>query len=596
MFVSALIFLPLLLPGRGADLDGSEENVLRFYDVSSLVLDEDPSEDRTIAFGARYRSLENESDPQEEQDTGSRALVDVVLELLGPEFEYEGRMVSITEDGRLVVRGPAGLHDRLSSLLRFLESTVNAEVQLAVDVLGLPSGGADGIGPKLSAQQAQGLIDTARAAGRLQSFQLPVRAGRPGRIDLTNVLNTVIDFDVEIAQGCAVHDPISVALLTGTSIEVHAAGGEGGTHLAVVTRRSERLPAREVVLDLGFYGGIAEQGGISRVESVRKLPVIDSVGADVALATFLADDSVLALRTRVAAAKGALDEVVLLRRAGGRLLRRSELELAPDGGRLILADAGAVAPPRFLATGTILNSESPPEWLDAPSYWEDQSLGLHLKATSGDLLSEILGGGLERTALDVLGTWLVSRPYDGIGEGDSTDVRREQDALLAALDQSPAGTDLLDVTLSVQHGAGGGNPSILARLPVCSGSSTSLALGVAGPDVVDYDVEVAQMAGVHDPRVQVAFDGMKLWMRATPRGDGRLLLELRGGVQLELSDRIIDLSGHSESNYQEVACLRLGIDERTLLDAQNGAWSRTIGSARSGSGEGISFVVSIRRL
>jgi len=596
MFVSVLISLPLLLAARPDDGDRPEDNVLRFYDLSGLVLDEPPGEDRTVTLGPHYQSLENEFDPTGEQDSGSRALVDVVLELLSPELEFEGRMVSITEDGRLAVRGPVGLHERLDSLLRFLESTVGAEVQLAVDVLGLPAGSADGIGPKLPAQQAQGLIDTARSAGKLQSFQLPVRAGRPARIDLSSALNTVIDFDVEIAQGCAVHDPISLALVTGTSLEVRAAAGEGGTHLAILARRSERLPAREVVLDLGFYGGIAEKGGISRVESVRKIPVIDSVGADVAFATFLADDSVLALRTRVAGAKGGLDEVVLLRRAGGRLLRRSELELSPGGGRLIVADAGAVAPPRFLAIGAILNPEASPECLDAPNYWEDQTLAIHLRAPSGDLLQEVLGGGLESSGLDVLGNWLISRPYDGIGEGDKAGVRREQDLLLAALDQSPARTDLLDVSLSVQHGAGDSKPVIVARLPVCAGASSSLSLGVAGPDVVDYDVEVAQMAGVHDPRVQMGFDGMKLWLRATPREDGRLLLEMRGGVQLELSDRIVDLSGHSESNYQEVATARLGIDERTLLEAQNGAWSRTIGSPRSGSGDGITFAVSIRRL
>ena len=114
------------------------ENVLRIYDVSSL----------EIGDGMVHREWRDSllpyvqydvDDPEEyeEADGGGSAdaLVDLIIDLYGSEFEYEGRRVSVSSGQRMAVRGPEGLHQRVQNLIRFFDSAVNAQAELSVDVL-----------------------------------------------------------------------------------------------------------------------------------------------------------------------------------------------------------------------------------------------------------------------------------------------------------------------------------------------------------------------------------------------------------------------------------------------------------------------------
>lgn len=587
---SLFLIAPLLFASLPPDDGAAQENELRLYDVSTLRMHYDES--NLEEFGVRLtpyrtRDLLEYSDSYDEDARGSEVFVDLLIEVLGEEFEYEGRRVSIADDGRLAVIGPASLHERVDAILSFFEKAAFAEVRLQMDLLTMPAGTADALRAVITPAEAQALVDRARTQ---RSFQVSARGDQPATIDLAEDAPAVLDYDVEIAQGSAIYDPVSYNVTTGTRAWIQAAPAVGGTHLALLMQRGERLPMRQLDLDLEFYAGMVEKG-ISVVEGVRYLPVVDVAGSGAAITTYLPDDGVLVLRSKVDVAKGRLDEVVLLRKVGGGLPLRSEIELQPGGARLILADRGAHAPTRTSLNGAL---HAPRLNIDIFSrHWNSEPAMLaRFASDSGDFLFELLDMDREYSDIDFLGPWLVSRAYGGLRGENGAQVRAEQDAVVDALAKARVAGDLLELTFSVRQGEGS-NP-ILARVPVQAGSSTSLALGVEGPDVVGYDVEVAQMSSVADPIVHLAMDGAMLWARATPRPDGRLLLEVRGGASLELSDELVPLGSRTAPVYQSVTSNHVIVDERRLLEERNGAWSMTLGD--TGRDSELSIEVTVRRL
>lgn len=588
--IAPMLLVPVSMDPLPADDEAVQENELRLYDVSTLRMHHDES--NLEEFGIRLtpyrmRDLFDYAEGYDEESRGSEVAVDLLIEILGEEFEYEGRRVSIAEDGRLAVVGPASLHGRVDAILSFFEKAAFAEVQIQMDLLQMPAGTADALRAVITPQEAQALAERARGQ---RSFQVSARGDLPATIDLAEDAPAVLDYDVEIAQGAAIYDPITYNLTTGTRAWIQAAPALGGTHLALVMQRSERLPMRQLDLDLEFYAGMVEKG-ISIVEGVRYLPVVDVVGSGAAITTFLPDDGVLVLRSKVAVAKGGLDEVVLIRKVGGGLPLRSEIELQPAGARLILADRGANAPTRTFLSGGLhaptLNTD-----LFARHWSSEPVMVARFVKSSGDFLFELLDTEREYSDIDFLGPWLVSRPYGGLSGENSALVRAEQDVLVDALSKARVAGDLLELTIAVRQGEGK-NP-ILARVPVQAGSSASLALGVEGPDVVSYDVEVAQMASVADPIVNLVMDGALIWARATPRANGQLLLEVRGGASLELTDDLIPLGSRTAPVYQSVRSSHVIVDERRLLEQKDGVWSLVLGDR--GRDSELSLAVTVRRL
>ena len=596
MFATVLLCAPAPPPPPPQMAEAAfEENQLRIYDVSGLRLEEHDynlSEWGVRLTPMRLGDYDNDSDVYEEDAGGSEMLVDVVIDLLGPEFEYEGRRVSITTDGRLAVRGPAGLHERVVQLIAFLEEALNAQVELEIDVLSLPAGSA-AVGTVLTDQEARALVDAAKGAGRYASHRVSVRGDRPAMLDLAENLPVVLDYDVEIAQGTAIHDPTVEMVSAGTRAFLLGSPARGGTHLAIALCRGERLAGDDVQLGLRFHAGL-EKEGIQLIPSVQTLPRNQVLGSCVAFSTFLPNEGVLALRTKVALAGGQMDELVLLRRVSGGLPLRSVLELGPGGSSLVLADLGSVAPPHAAVAGTVLSPEYGPTHFSS-QLADEPPVRAMLRRGDPDFVSDLVDTGQDYATMDFLGPWMVSRPYGGFDE-NAGHVKVEQDAMLAAFEELYAPTDLIELTVAVRGGDEAGGTPLLARLPVRPGSSAGLVLGIEGSSVVDYDVEVAQMSSVPDPRVEMELDGMALWVRATPTVGGDLSFEVRGAVHLKQGEALVSTGCSTYDALQQSRFRHLFVNERRVVPEGEGGWRMLVGDvARRGRNAGLAVEVTAAR-
>ena len=206
--------LAALALASGAGETAPAENVLRVYDLSSTDVVSDQARDPFQGVLLPALPLDwPEGGPgtftEGEESGGADAMVDLLGRLFGDELAYEGRSVRLGPDGRLAIRAPEELHARVAELVAFFDATLNAQVELHVDVLGVEPGG----GPATSVvdvAEAERWIEGARSAGRHEAYRLRVRGDRPAVLDRTTSVGAVVDYDVEIAQAAGVADPITL--------------------------------------------------------------------------------------------------------------------------------------------------------------------------------------------------------------------------------------------------------------------------------------------------------------------------------------------------------------------------------------------------
>src|SRR6185295_9403715 len=216
-----LVMLALCTLFRGGD-PAREAGELRTYDLQPLL----------VPYRAEFefqvlpcRGSPGGMEERERFDAG--LVIELVRSLCAPEFEYEGRQLQ-EQGGVLCVSAPAAVQERVAKVLAFLGTALGARTELAVDELILPEPLAKDPAPILTPEEAQKLLG---GSGVHRSWKIALRPGWAGSALSQRAISFVADWNVEIAQGSAIHDPIVDVVPAGDAIVCSGAPAPGGLWL-----------------------------------------------------------------------------------------------------------------------------------------------------------------------------------------------------------------------------------------------------------------------------------------------------------------------------------------------------------------------------
>lgn len=572
-FVLALPALLLALPLSTASdppraAADAAESELRAYDLAAFEVRVDRAESRPFVPYTRLWWADEYK--EEDECLGADRLTELVGELFGDEFEYEERGLWIDERGRLVVRGPAALQAEVQRTLAFLESVLAVQLELRVDRIVLDSARAALVKQHgvVTAQVASELRALSGPGVQHESHVLRVHPGQTARAQRFREHAVILDYDVEIAQGACISDPIATSVPVGVDLALHAAPANGGIALALlaqVAEADERPRARKH----GSQGYAAGESFAERVEAPEMAQSVDLRAYSLACNSFLPDGAALVFRADARlganAASEAITELIVVERVSGDLPRLARFE---TGGtpvrRLELLNAELFAPPRCEAIGHFFNesrsSYGQYMFVQDGGGW----FGGLLRAGDHDEVAEMLSE-VGSSALELWsdGPWILGL--------DDPDLAEEMRA--AGVEPVPLEADIamlseasvpLRLDLALRRG-GVAEPVVRFVLPVRAGEDCAVSMGREWVETYDFDVEVAQRAATPDPMALIAFDGLFLRVRTSVGVAGGLVIELTGEARLLSRSERFELGGGLIESVDESDYDVLVVSERVLL-------------------------------
>ncbi len=550
-------------------------SVLRLYDLSTVRLssseefEEDPFHANLLPYidpvFRRGEDLFGEWD--ESSDDGT--VVNLITSVFGAEFEYEGREVWMTDDQRVAVLGPAGLHERVRALVDFLEAQANAQADITVDVLRLPRGTSAAVpsGAVVPAQDVDAWLARAAQEGSHASYAMGVRSDRSSVLKLTRDVEFVADYDVEIAQAAAIADPITVSVPVGLRLGLRGSAAEGGLWLALSMKdgREYGEPERRN-LELAFVS-TAEGSKTQHVRDAGLFRNMHVISRGAGFSTFLPDGQALVLRTGIDLARHGDEHVLVLRRSGGTLAPSARLRVDADGSELFIANLSSILPPRVVSSGTLMWPGAVTEALHGN--FGDVLLQVGLRWDSTEVFLESMSGRTAAMEFELVDRWMLAFPYDDEGRREQERVRESFAALLAQ-------PTLMQLSMTLERN---GQEALRSSLPVRMGQSCSMVLGLESLGVPDYDVEVAQFSSVADPKVVILFDGVALWVQPKRTADGGVLFDVRGSAHLLDKGERVSLGGQVLGELDMSTYSHLAVNERRQVPERDGAWTAVFGEA-----------------
>jgi hypothetical protein len=488
------------------------ETVMRVVDMGSLTLrtsDADLSD--TVWPALSYDEGETGWDYALDVDEDAparllRLLFQRDFELVGNSIEYQGQ-------GRFAIQAPSALHERIAKILPAAAAALGSELELELAFVKLdePLQGA----ALVPDAQASALVEAAAKEGRAARRRFSLSSARPETFSQGKWVEVVTDYDVEVAQGTFVFDPITWRVQLGTRIALRAAPGKGGTHLALNLRRARATSeVSERFLTRSSRVGNEQQSLTETPDLLhQRLPILDE---GLGLSTFLPEGQALAIASSQGSAN--LGEVLIVRRVSGNLARTARLGSGAES--LLLVDLTAWAPPyvtsRWDEQGAMQRPTDP--YSEGPS----MTIGLSASRERGVDIASLIYNRVDQDESPIgnyeeFGPWLALAPK---GDAALPDIEAEYADL--APDQR-----VVQVALTLKA-PGGKAPIASLSLPLRAGATSSALLGVEDTYVGNVDVEVAQYASVEDPGMRALFDGVMLELEPRFALDGSLSLRLRG--------------------------------------------------------------------
>ena len=607
MSLSLSVWMPLFLCSANTASQGpsgveleppapAEENVTRFYDVASLWSERQQTMDRYFKLAAHHSGSNYNEGTQGSLDSqrGADEIVSILVDLLGSEFEYEGRLIQAVEYGRILLRGPEGLHKRVSEVLVFLDELVNAQMELTVSVIELEPAGefpfsGRAVVPRVEVERWLGSVSPASSQ---QEFRLNLRADRAAELDLTRSTPVLLDYDVEIAQAAIIGDPIVQQMAVGTQAYVYATPAPEGVALSVILKRSDLIgEIRERSLRMG--GQVRTDAGMIETSPSTVFQTYDLIGSGFAFDALLRKDQALVLHDRIDLSRERRDEVIVLRWTGGELPFTKTLHHGPAGEELVAIDLDFAAPFGLRAGGSLVDPAGLPfklfEWISGGT--EEGILGVRLEEYSSSYAMDLISSQSDSLSMLSVGRHTLIRYFDYSGVAGA-DAAREMAKVRAAIQGMQSEERLIEFGVKLSRlGKWAGTP-IVASFPLRLNHSAAVALGIENPVVYDCDVEVAQDASVSDAQVLAEFEGLVLWLNASrsPRGD--LLLDVSAGASQATTLReALDLG---TNDLEQSTCDQLFARQRLTFRAdQAGPWVAVIGDTSGGKGAAGSLKLEI---
>jgi hypothetical protein len=548
---------PSVSPSGEAEADA----VLEIYDLRPLMprFDLDSSWSHSLMFPPGVRPSERETLDISGLGTDGdpTMIVEILMKVLGDELLYEGRRISLNRNGGLLVLAPAAVQEKVRATLAAIESALCGSVELAVDVVEF-SGKAPEIWPAknlLSADEAGRLLTDARGRGAShQRTRLSLTAGRTATLEQMRHFPILYDYDVEIAQGAFILDPLVCEIEEGLRIFLRGVPMGNGLALSLVFQTAEVIDGvRERPIDCRGMVGTEELIGPVVTDGPGAIQAVDLLHRSVALNTFLPEDAALVFASRVNLAGQERTQIVVLRKVGGSLSSYSTQRIAGTSRSLIAVNTESLSPPTI--------------------GWRETVTDYHPEGTH-PLLTAVLDAEPSLFLIDWVrdrfSSWFHLGPWAIIVTDPAWDQGAAEELDLLLSKWRPADTLLgLDARL-VSAGALENTP-VQWSLPVRPGAGCGVVCGISSLAHWSYDVEVAQFSAAVDPLQVPIFNGFALRVRPYETGDGHTLdlagiAQLRAGGPIAAFDPKYDLLGRLDQPVRD----QLKIDERRVLPGAGG--------------------------
>jgi len=576
-------------------------NVLRSYDVS--LLEEAWDLEREPQSLLPYLTLYQEHGDgwsEAEVSFDSDTIAALLRNLYSQEFEYEGRRLSSSPDGHLLIEGPEGLHTRVASLLAFLDRTLNAQIEIAVDVIRVPADSAIAVPSSsiITSAAARDLITAAVGSGNHEHYTMRVPTHRTVQLSAALTMPLLIDYDVEIAQSAAIADPVVATTSIGTNVSLRAAPSATGTHIAAIVRRGQLLGDVQT-RTVRTSTPIAVQDGVKYIDTAAIYQDVDVVTSSFAFDAHLDAENAIVLQSELALGRMKGTELIILRQVGGSLPIVDSLAYDTHGTQFSVLDMSFVAPPRAASSGRLMEPGSSAKRLEVNrgGLGGDPLFAASIVGGYTDFLQDILMTGSGNTGFHPYGPHMFLLPYSG-REGSRAAFGEEGRKILERIASMQPSTEMFDVSVTVARSGEGGHPAVRIRMPLRSGQSGCAVTGIESMEILDYDVEVAQEVSVADAQIFSVLDGLAIWVKPTLSLSGNLVLEIRGaahlqrGAAFELPLQIDVIESVDQSVHD--TCF---VSERVTLQTAQGSnsWHAVFGGTGSGGSSAVRIEVDVRR-
>lgn len=574
-----------LSPGEGSEAPAAEAPaVLAVYDVGALAQPID-GEDDGMPLG--LFALDRE-EPGPGPATGRCFTPEEVMALLesavGEELDYAERYLAFLDETHIVLRGPEELQARVRSLLEALDRVGSQRLELTVDVIDFPQGipGGESRGGKERAlgpvywgeEECRRLIETAPDVRR-RTYEFSLSAGHTAAADASRIVSALVDYDVEVAQGACVHDPVVVDLVTGLRLALRAAPAPGGLRLAALLRDVELSdePRTRSYPNEALLAG--EMSGVERLRGPDRIQEVVGETRSFAFNAFLPDGNAVMLWSDLALEHASGGRLVVIRRRAGTFEPVLEVS-AGEGIAFHAFDAEWLSPPRVELADEVF-ARSLPHALPGGDWWSSGESSAWFEGPGIDSVVELLSAEEDLEDVQVLGSWLLTQ-----GQAAGAAV-----ATATKLAAPPRGAQL---ALTLRDGDG--RALARAALPLLAGTDAHARLGAELSRVRDFDVEIAQRSAAGDPIVELAFDGLVLYARTASSPAGGLVVDLRLAAQVQSPAAELELPAAQIGLLDLGRSRNLTEDTRLRLAPDEVSATRTLGDATAAAGLSLEVTLS----
>ncbi len=537
-----------------------EDSVLERYDLGPLLpsFDRDEGWQHSLnrGFGALHgegmygvtASEEGLSDVYER--AAPEAITELIKQILGDELYAEGSMVSLEGESSLLVLAPAPVQARVKQPLDALSMAFSSSVNLHIDALEV-NGSLDMQMPvSLAMDGADRLIQTlVSRGGKRTTYDLGLSEGRTGVIDQRVHQSMVIDYDVEIAKGSVIYDPIIYAMEEGEMFVLQAVPYLGGSSLSVVMTRNQRVgEVRSEELSMNNHMGSSEANRMNIMKGPGMMQTAQLEMRSLAATAFLPEGQALIFASQASQAGKEISRVVIIRQtnANGPGFRRVDFEGAEQS--LLLVNAQQFQ-------SNTLNFEA------GHNFTGDQWWSPFITVNSAPDSSSFMFEWAQRSfsVWRRIGPWaaIVTRPdWDG-------QAAKDLEKLCAMVE--PAGK-IAALKVSFGRSAGSHTP-FRWSLPIGQGSSCGLMLGTSRPIIADMDVEVASDASAKDPLVVNSFDGLSTVIGVSGSANHRFVSVRGSGHWLDRPSSRFDLGSLQGIKFDQSRVRSMQFDQQAHLKA-----------------------------
>lgn len=542
-----IALLVALLPLAGAPSRARAEEPpelpRRSYVLPALADDESrPGRGLGLDVTASSREAWDEAEGAE-PPLDADAVLALVRDLVEPTIWGRDGAEAAVEGGRLRVSAPEAVHAQVAGLLERLWAEVGRRVRLSADLLRLTPAAlealpADGLraallSGRLTAAQAQELVERASPGGRAVRLVTVVRPGSWTRLAHTTTRSWLLDYEVEIAQASIVANPVVDTVETGWALDLRATPAPGGGfRVDLLVDLAEPVgDLRSVDLEADPFGRI----DLPVLRALRLGSTLRTSPGTVAALLARTDDDVRVVLLSAEALEPAPSEPPGKEPAGPALARLDLSALVTERVASTLVRTELVTP---LTTPRLHHAASPEE--EPPLAQDDLLAALGSRSEEAPSPWTLVKGA---------SLWVPAAQADALR------------ARLVALAEPLLATERLVLTVRERPPEGPARERALLAFDVASGLPFGVVHALERAYVADWDVEVAQEARAGDPIPGLASDGVLL-SGQLDRGPGA------GRAQLALATVLTRQRAPFERwNPQNE---RTGILERALLEALSG--------------------------